>query len=254
MLCSSITWGEVFWRGDVLENWQSQWDLKGKVHWGSNNIAVISAPNLPNGLSMRVFFPAGSWNPADTKRAGLAQGGTQFFAPAQPLRAESAYLRYYVKFADNFDFVKGGKLPGLYGGAGNTGGKVPNGEDGFSTRYMWLGGGRGEVYAYLPTSKIWGTPLLKGDWGFRPGRWYCLEQYLQLNTPGKNDGVVSVWLDNRLLGVENGLLFRTNQQLKIDGLLFSTFFGGAEPDWATPVDTYIEFAEFQISDRRNYCF
>lgn len=28
---------------------------------------------------------------------------------------DSLYLRYYVKFEEGFDFVKGGKLPGLMG-------------------------------------------------------------------------------------------------------------------------------------------
>ena len=29
-------------------------------------------------------------------------------------------------------------------------------------------------------------------------RWYSIEQYLKLNTPGENDGVLRAWVDGRL--------------------------------------------------------
>ena len=48
------------------------------------------------------------------------------------------------------DFVKGGKLPGLFGGEGNTGGGIPTGMDGFSARMMWRGSGRVVQYVYYP--------------------------------------------------------------------------------------------------------
>lgn len=73
-------------------------------------------------------------------------------------------LSYAVRFSSNFNFVLGGKLPGLYGGIGNTGGNIPDGTDGFSTRYMWGRNGVGEVYAYLPTSQQYGTGIGRGNW------------------------------------------------------------------------------------------
>ena len=50
---------------------------------------------------------------------------------------DELYLTYRVRFADEFNFVKGGKLPGLVGGEANTGGRVPTGRDGWSARMMW---------------------------------------------------------------------------------------------------------------------
>src|SRR5690606_28907803 len=38
---------------------------------------------------------------------------------------EQARLRYKVFIPKDFDFVKGGKLPGLAGGSANTGGHIP---------------------------------------------------------------------------------------------------------------------------------
>jgi len=63
-------------------------------------------------------------------------------------------LTYDIAFDENFDFVKGGKLPGLRGGANNgcEGGSQPNGTDCWSTRLMWRKNGAGEG---TPESYMW---------------------------------------------------------------------------------------------------
>ena len=62
--------------------------------------------------SMQIFYPSGSINPGNSP-----QGGTEFYAHPLDLRAaNNVTLEYSVYFPEDFDFVKGGKLPGLYGG------------------------------------------------------------------------------------------------------------------------------------------
>ena len=46
---------------------------------------------------------------------------------------------------------------------------------------------------------------------------------------------------------QRGMTYRTTDQLKIDGLFFSTFFGGGDESWASPVDQYADFAGFSVS-------
>ena len=70
---------------------------------------------------------------------------------------EAAYFRYYLRFGDNWHpTVSGGKLPGLLGGAGNTGGSRPDGtyseevnyeEDGVVVEWEEEGDGEGNVLA-----------------------------------------------------------------------------------------------------------
>jgi hypothetical protein len=50
-----------------------------------------------------------------------------------------AMLEYEVYFPGSFDFVMGGKLPGMHGGNLQCSGysSVPNGNNCFSTRLMW---------------------------------------------------------------------------------------------------------------------
>jgi hypothetical protein len=71
--------------------------------------------------SVQVFYPGGSINPGN-----YPQGGAQFYGhPLDLSHAKNATLEYSVYFPIDFDFVKGGKLPGLYGGHGGcTGGSA----------------------------------------------------------------------------------------------------------------------------------
>lgn len=100
---------------------------------------------------------------------------------------------------------------------------------------MWRRNGDGEVYVYLPTSSEYGPSIGRSNWQFKPGNWYHLEQEAVLNTPGQRNGRIRVGLDGRQVLDEGKLTFRNADTLKIDGIFFSTFFGGGnDPSWATP--------------------
>jgi hypothetical protein len=202
---------------------------------------------------LRADYPRGSASPAVGVATGAPGGGAQFLGTRPGTPADHLFLRYRVRFAQGFDFVKGGKLPGFYGGRRISGGHIPDGTNGFSTRFMWRTGGAGEVYAYLPASLTWGTSLGRGRFRFTTGRWQCLEQELSLNTPGRADGVVRVWLDDQPVLAQEHLTFRTVATLQIEGVFFSTFFGGNDASWASPVDTHADFADFAVGERRIGC-
>ena len=235
------------WTSRLTGNWQKKWQVRSQGQWGKQNIKVMADPSRRFDRLFRVHYPRGSASPTVTREEQSPQGGSQFYAKLNIQPQDSLHLSYYVRFSENFNFVKGGKLPGLFGGAGNTGGRIPTGADGFSTRFMWRRQGDGEVYAYLPTSRDHGTSIGRGNWRFRPGNWYHLEQSVNLNQPGQADGQVQVWVNGQRVLNRQNLEFRTTESLQIEGILFSTFFGGDDPSWATPVDTYADFADFQVT-------
>ena len=109
----------------------------------AENAAVGDDPSTwTNASSMlQIFYPKGSINPKSKP-----QGGSQFYAAPLDLRhARSVTFAYSVFFPSDFEWVKGGKLPGLYGGrTGCSGGDAA--DDCFSTRMMWRKGGAGELY------------------------------------------------------------------------------------------------------------
>lgn len=106
----------------------------------NDQVPVSSGENSTNGTVLRVTYPAGSFN--------NQTGGAQFFTQwnsSTPF--QSMLLSYELAFDSGFDWVKGGKLPGIRGGPSTTGcsgGKEPTGKDCFSTRLMWRTDGAGE--------------------------------------------------------------------------------------------------------------
>jgi hypothetical protein len=175
----------------------------------------------------------------------------QVYLPLVEEPVDQAHLRYRVRFPAGFEFVKGGKLPGLYGGTEVSGGDEPDGTDGFSTRLMWRADGEGEVYLYAPDES--GTSLGRGDWVWPTDQWLCVEQQVVLNDPDDENGSVTVWLDGEEVFAENGMTYRTVDDLKIEGIFFSTFFGGADPSWAPSQDQHADFADFAVSPDRIGC-
>jgi hypothetical protein len=196
---------------------------------------------------LRVRFPAGSASQKSSHEDGTPEGGAQVYLLFADGPGDAVRFSYHVRFPADFAFVKGGKLPGLFGGSKTGGGKIPDGSDGMSTRYMWRAAGIGEVYAYLPTSHDHGTSLGRGAWTFPTGRWTHIEQEVRLNTPGSPDGSITVRLDGRQVLHQDALTFRTTPDLHIDGVFFSTFFGGDDATWATPADQHIDFAAFRVT-------
>ena len=182
---------------------------------------------------------------------------------------EEAFLSYRVKFADGFDFVRGGKLPGLAGGSAPTGNAPADGDNGWTGRLMWLTDlgndpnnpeqlvSNAISYAKYTDSGFDQTGRNEDEihWidsdgsrtQFESGEWYEITQRVQMNTPGESDGIIQVWLNGELVHNQTDVLFRTVPDLKIDQVYFSTFFGGGNDSWATSKDETIFFDDFVVS-------
>jgi hypothetical protein len=243
----------VPWHANFAKtNWLGEWQPRQHGTWGMDNLSVQEPKDGKFAKVLRAVFPKGSSSPSASRNENAPLGGGQFYGTFER-PADHLFLRYFARFAPGFDFVKGGKLPGLYGGSETSGGRIPDGTNGFSTRFMWREGGQGEVYVYMPSSDKYGTSLGRGTFTFKPGQWYCVEQELTLNTPGAPDGTVRVWLDGAAVFQQERLLLRTVPNLQIEGVFFSTFFGGSDTTWASTADTYIDFADFATAPTRVGC-
>ena len=240
---TSVVWSDGFHTND----WMQHWSVRKNGDWGLKNITVRATPSDQFSNVLRVRYPANSASPMVARKTGAPVGGAQFFADLGMQPQNALRLSYYLRFSKDFNFVKGGKLPGLFGGTATDGREIPDGTNGFSTRYMWRKNGDGEVYAYLPTSSEHGTSIGRGNWRFKPGTWHHVEQEVILNQPGKKDGRIRVWVDGKQVLAEDKVTFRSTDKLKIEGIFFSTFFGGGTPAWATPKDVYVDFADFSVS-------
>jgi hypothetical protein len=206
--------------------------------WGTQNIAVQYDGSTK---ALKVTYPKGSIDPAAT----TAPVGGAGFIYSSPVSFTSGCLAYDVGFEPGFDFAKGGKLPGLYGGDAPSGGADTS--RGFSTRYMWRAGGAGEVYAYIPEKEgEYGESISSGAWTFVPGQWQHLEQEVILNHTNSYDGALRVWVDGKLVANWTDILYRVSDDVLVAGLMFSTFFGGHDTSWASPRTQSAFFRNFQF--------
>jgi hypothetical protein len=223
--------------------------------YGQDHASVIKDPE--HGDTIKVVYPVGSGSSAcvDEKSCSSA-GGFVFRAPLPDGgNIKSALLSYWVKFDTGFDWVKGGKLPGLCGGECATGGREVD-PDRFSIRYMWRGGPAAEVYAYLtnPPNPGYGLDLGVGSWRWEAdGKWHQIQLELILNTGNAKDGIIRVWYDQPTTAKPNfeqkNLTYYDRVKfpnLGIDKLIFSTFHGGHDASWSPRKESTAYFADFQL--------
>lgn len=169
---------------------------------------------------------------------------------------EDIYMSYWVKFDDDFQFVKGGKLPGL---AGST--SFPYGDFGFTTRLMWREEGKLEFYLHgYNINNSQGSEPYRVFWDdageharVTKGQWHHIEIRQKLNTPGMRDGRLQGWLDGELVCDDtdnSGTRASGQSSTMINHLYFSTFFGGSSApvsQWQPTQDVYANFDDFTVS-------
>lgn len=210
------------------------------------NIEILSESTGPTPV-MRVHYPEGSINFGSTDD-GRPLGGAQFFAPLpRPVDGGRLCLRYQVRFPENFEFVKGGKLPGLYAGEAPSGGDEVSGTEGWSVRLMWREDGQGELYEYVHNmDQDYGLSVGRGIFTFPRGRWVTIDLETVLNEPGEANGIARLWVDGVQVIEQDNIVFRTDDATLPAGMMFSTFFGGNDEDWASPKDQHVDFAGFRM--------
>ncbi|TFK26466.1 hypothetical protein FA15DRAFT_686395 [Coprinopsis marcescibilis] len=241
----------------ILSEWSPG---KGRIQENPNNLAFVGDPypDKPVDSEATVTYPARSYSHA-------SGGGAQFYNlwnATDGLAFGSMLLSYEIAFEEGFNWVKGGKLPGLRGGLNSTGcsgGKLASGMDCFSTRLMWRTNGNGEIYAYIPETDSlcdrkdvacnddFGISLNRGSFVLTSGRWMRFVLYVQMNSPPRaSNGKIQLYYNDRLVLSQEGLQMRSTSTASINGLFFSTFFGGADETYATPVTTFTYFRNIQL--------
>jgi hypothetical protein len=145
-----------------------------------------------------------------------------------------ATLSYDVRFGEDFQWVKGGKLHGLGPDDPVTGGKERAPEK-WSARLMF--GGKGETKSYLyeqSPDKKYGIGGVSKAPVFKKAVWHNVVIRMKLNTLGKADGMFSVSIDGKEVNKESSVEFRGSDHkgTLISTMLFSTFHGGESPPFA----------------------
>ncbi|KAI0764306.1 hypothetical protein BD413DRAFT_482853 [Trametes elegans] len=223
-------------------------------------------------LAWEAIYPEGSINPGNKT---TPPGGFGFYlrgppAFARALQDHNSYtevvMGYDLLFQEHFEFRLGGKLPGVYGGAGDsaygcTGGRQTDRCKCFNLRLMWRENGVGELYGYVPPTETnkerlltvpprsiqhpdYGFSIGRGAWTFKPGCWIRIVEWIKMNDLGAANGEIEVRIDGKSVIHATGLVLRTHDgpDARVQGLHFQTFFGGNSPEWASPKNQRAWFA------------
>jgi hypothetical protein len=229
--------------------WRNEWtSAGGKLETVSENVRTKFEPL--DGKACEAHLAKGELT---------AMNATYRFRDKRGSEPEEAYFRYYLRFGDDWrPTLDGGKMPGVSGtyNRAGWGGRKVDGTDGWSARgsfgltlpegnplagkqplgfYCYhadMAGHYGDVW-------IW----TRGYRGFLDdNRWYCVEQYVRLNTPGEagskgaNDGVLRVWIDGRIAFEKTDIRFRDIDALKVEQIWMNVYHGGTRP---SPTDQHL---------------
>ena len=257
--CTTAFWqAENFNDGVAGIGFSSRWNAQSI--YGESNRYIVKDPINPTDNVLEIVYPAGSANPG-----GAIVGGTGVYAtPISNLASFSnIVLEYKVLFPNGFDFVLGGKLPGIYGGRKSCSGGDPA-KDCFSTRLMFRPFGAGEeyLYVYKPAQSpllcrvnckahtAYGYSIGRGQYAFSTGQWNKVRQYIRLNTftNGKynQDGIFRLYFNDVLVIESLVVVYRIQPSINALGIDFQTFFGGNGKLYRSPTTQEAYFRGFKL--------
>ena len=222
----------IFRTGFEAADWYREWGIQ-KPEAGTEIVSADPEPGFEplSGKALRVRIPKGGNTGSNLRYQ---------FAKRTGREPEEIYFRYYLRFASDWDAEEqGGKLPGISGtyGRAGWGGRPVNGSDGWSARGSFSRRRDGETLVGFYTYHV----DMKGKYGsiwnwdrdrlgyLKNNRWYAIEQYVKLNTPGRNDGVMRAWIDGQLAFEKSDVRFRDTADLKIEMVWLNVSSKSARP-------------------------
>jgi len=226
-----------------VETWKKAWP--GCQYEDGVTEGHLSVVGTSNGNAFRVDYALG--------QIGPERGGVGWRYPVA--KSNTVELNYTVEFSSGFDWVKGGKLPGLCGGPKSvTGGKPANGMNGFSARLMWRADGRGEAYVYhMNQPKKYGHSFpFPARFRFPTAEPVKVRLRVSMNTPGRRDGKLDVWLQTRHSKKYQHVVSRADMEWRavadfgVDSVLFETFHGGGDKNWAPRKPSFALFNRISV--------
>lgn len=242
-------------RNRVDDDWGVTWTMS-KEHWKSDDQGI------------HCTFP---------KDEFASEAGVNFrCTPKEIFPSDDVTMQYKVFVPETFEWVKGGKMPGLYIGKPGSGGGDWN-QEGASSRLMWREGGRVVSYIYCCTDlgKYNGTadsPLVReqgkgfdaishhtGGAGIdlwrdevKPlqlvrGQWNDIALRVKLNSSGTQaDGIIAVNVNGVSKEFDGMAWTKAPDTKKIEGMLFSTWYGGGSKEYAPRKENTLSFKDFVL--------
>ena len=233
----------------------------GGMDWGlTANARVVAETGVAKGHALEVALRGASPRDANSQtRSGMGF----IWQPRQLAAAASACLSYSVWTPTDFKTGEGGALPGLSSDGENTADTdqpaaaaapsadgTPPAADAplkpFSVRAQWRKDGG---FALQQAQNIGGKSVSQVDGptlAFKPGQWTRIEQEAVLNTPGKSNGILRMWIDGKLTVERTNMGYRNSDLQSFQAVSVDTHYikNGA---WAAaPADTRMRLSPLEL--------
>jgi hypothetical protein len=206
------------------------------------NLEIGPLKDAPDPRVLSVKLPQGSGSPLSETQP---KGGISF--PWQPRAAggqTAACLSYSVLLPANFEFHRGGVLPGIRGA--DLSGQSP---DAFLARMAWrtdrTGGASLRVVTGDKTERFVAE---REAFSFPRGRWVKLELEAVLNTPKQADGILRAWVDGSLAIERTDMTYRSKPGVAVSGVAADVFYGAEDASLSAsaPKDTKLSLTPFEL--------
>lgn len=238
--------------------------------WGMDHGDFERVKRTRDGITIK--FPAGGY---------ASSNGVNIKGSPTPFPSTDMTIRYKVFVPEDFDWVKGGKLPGLIW-AGGAGGR--SWKKGGSARVMWRRGGTIVGYLYLSTTvgSYDGTPnnpLMRRQhpdfnkivhhtngagldiWrhekktlSLKRGEWNTIKMRVKMNSKDTADGVLSLRVNKDKKRFKGIMFVDDPQKIPLEGIQLSSWFGGGSKDYAPKKDQELVFKRFTLLSRLRKLF
>ena len=225
--------------------WPKDWGLSAFRGAAERSPATRTPEFEPlDGHALAVKIPAG-------KNLGLDL--SYKLADKSGREPEEIYFRYYLRLGSDWNpTTDGGKLPGIsatYGRSG-WGGRKSDGTSGWSMRGSFFRlpepgspyrdlTGIGTYAYHADTEDFWGDQWAWTDGGYallERNRWYCIEQYMKVNSIGAKDARLRAWVDGQPVLDKTGFRVRDNTSINIEQVWMNVYYGGTAP---SPSDQHL---------------
>lgn len=221
----------------ITNDWQTTWGFLGD---NKNGNVTIHTENKP--AFIRAELPKGSFWGVEVKqpKSGVFGTATGGFSPS-----ERIVLTYDIRLPKGFQYGRGGFLPCIYGGRSIS--KIN-----ISCSLIWDKNGSIGLYTDFPNMMnddvylSMTTETLPAD-----DEWHTLQIEGSMNTATKGNGTIRLSLDGEQILISNKVMFRTKPTDRFEGISFNAFYRSrnAAVQDASPVDTYIDFANISLKTK-----
>lgn len=236
------------------------YDIRTSFKGFDQRARIVEHPSLKERSALKIELPKDKY--------GTSETGVTAKIPLE-INSDRIYLEYSFSFlgleGHSGSLPQMGKLPGLCIAECTTGQRPSDGTNGASARisyrshraeeialfgYLYHLGQKNNYGTYFPAPYKKAEKALedlyiigKADSNYPTIRLgdkqiNNVRMIVSLNTPGKADGEVEIYLNNRLVSQAKKVIFRKSSKEKFSGLALDIFHGGGA-DYPIPVDASI---------------